>query len=172
MYIGWFTWPKEYKAYCPGINTSPIPADNVKDSMDHLRSIFQSTSFWNKFLEFVSQESNRQNEGFSSTMASLYKSIFCTFEDTFLDVVIGPLTKLSANAGEKSHHKAAAELLCGIIRGSKNWGQESINNMWTKVTPIIRQGLETANPDTLDFWEQFVKYSCVSGWFILTYKDL
>lgn len=163
---GWLAWPKSYKAYLPRTETFVMPevdADS-RPAFDHLEQFFGQESFWEKHIEYVAQEPVRgeRHDSFSTEQTRLYKSIFGLWEDKFLDVIVPPLTKLCAKVDDKNSQRTAAELMGGLIRGSKHWKKSGLDRMWAVLTPLLKKAFQQCTPDSLLYWERFVKYCCHS----------
>lgn len=140
-----------------------VDADS-RPAFDHLEQFFGHESFWEKHIEYVAQEPVRgeRHDSFSTEQARLYKSIFGLWEDKFLDVIVSPLTKLCARVDDKNSQRTAAELMGGLIRGSKHWKKSGLDRMWAALTPLLKKAFQQCTPDSLLYWERFVKYCCHS----------
>ncbi|KAF9155612.1 hypothetical protein BG015_009167 [Linnemannia schmuckeri] len=163
---GWLAWPRSYKAYLPRTETFVMPEVDAESrpAFDYLEQFFGQELFWEKHIEYVAQEPVRgeRHDSFSTEQARLYKSIFGLWEDKFLDVIVLPLTKLCAKADDKNSQRTAAELMGGLIRGSKHWKKSGLDRMWTVLTPLLKKAFQQCTPDSLLYWERFVKYCCHS----------
>ncbi|KAF9434968.1 hypothetical protein BGZ76_007123 [Entomortierella beljakovae] len=161
---GWLAWPKEFKAYLPRTETFVMPEIDTESrpAYDHLEQFFGQSSFWEKLIEFMAQEPIRgeRHDTFSTDHARLYKSIFGLWEDKFLDAVEPVIVKLVTKVDDKNSQRTAAELIGGLIRGSKHWKKSSLHRMWSMLTPILKKAFQQCTPDSLVYWERFVKYCC------------
>ncbi|KAG0021330.1 hypothetical protein BGZ82_011351 [Podila clonocystis] len=162
---GWLVWPKSFKAYLPRSDSFLMPDvdSESRPTFDHLEEFFGQASFWDKLIEFMAQEPVRgeRHDAFSSDHARFCKSIFGLWEDKFLDVVQPNLTKLAARVDDKNAQRTAAELIGGLIRGSKHWKKGQLDDMWSWLTPLLKKTFQQCTPDSLVYWERFVKYVCL-----------
>jgi proteasome activator subunit 4 len=162
--VGWYSWPDEYSVYMPRTDDKALPRVDAasQDAFNKFIESFGSSEFWPKLMTFMSQESTRdRDDNFSVVNAHLFKSIFQMYEDQFLDYVKPELAKMCA-ISEKNQQRAAAELLAGLIRGSKHWKLSSSRVLWEWVIPLLEKTFSTVTPDSLIYWEKFLGYCCVS----------
>ncbi|KAG0312267.1 hypothetical protein BGZ99_009606 [Dissophora globulifera] len=161
---GWLAWPKSFKAYLPRTESFVMPEIEVESraAYSHLEQFFGQASFWEKLIEFMVQEPVRgeRHDAFSSEHARLYKSIFGMWEDKFLDVVEPFIVKLCSTVDDKNAQRTATELVGGLIRGSKHWKKSALDRMWSWLTPLLKKAFQLCTPDSLVYWERFVKYCC------------
>jgi proteasome activator subunit 4 len=123
---------------------------------------FKSSTFWSTLLSYLSQETSRDKEdNFSTSNANLFKSIFQTYEDSFLEIVKPEVIKLCESL-EKNQQRAATEVLAGIIRGSKHWPLNRLQALWSWLIPLLEQTFNSVTPDSLIYWERFLSYVLVS----------
>ncbi|RUP06523.1 armadillo-type protein [Jimgerdemannia flammicorona] len=163
MAVGWYVWPEQYTAYAARTSTEPIAEIDApsKAAYDQLRQSFVSREFWTKLSLYMSQESSKTNDDqFSTTNARLYKSIFQQFETSPLEPIKPEIEKLCLAFDQKNQQRAAAEILAGLIRGSKHWSIRHVNELWIWLSPLLLQTFAAITPDSLTYWESFVKFSC------------
>ncbi|KAI8387347.1 hypothetical protein BD560DRAFT_321031 [Blakeslea trispora] len=165
MSLGWYVWPKSYKAY--KVNNQDSLFNDVVDSecqeaYDEFKNTFTSDEYWLKLLSYISQEVNqKQEDRFSSTNARLFNSIFQTFGDAPLAAAKEHIEKLCEAADQKSAQRAAAEILGGLIRGTKHWSLHKLNSVWKWLTPLLAKTFSSITPDSLTYWESFIRFCCV-----------
>ncbi|KAI8606761.1 hypothetical protein EDD21DRAFT_297702 [Dissophora ornata] len=161
---GWLAWPKSFKVYLPRTESFVMPEIDAESrpAFDHLEQFFSQISFWEKLTELMAQEPVRgeRHDSFSTEHARLHKSIFGMWEDKFLDVVEPVIVKLCSTVDDKNAQRTAAELVGGLIRGSKHWKKSALNRMWAWLTPELKKAFQLCTPDSLVYWERFVKYCC------------
>src|SRR5690349_14271260 len=100
-----------------------------RPAYDHLEMTFQKPLFWEALVEYMAQEPVRgeRHDAFSSEHARLYKSMFGLWEERLLAVVEPVVTKLCSRVDDKNAQRTAAELIGGMIRGSKHWKKEGLD---------------------------------------------
>ena len=162
---GWLVWPKSFKAYLPRTDSSVMPEIDLESrpAYDHLESFFRDSSFWEKQIQFMAQEPVRgeRHDAFNSEHARFFKSIFGMWEDKFLGAVAPAITALCAKSEDKNGQRTASELIGGLIRGSKHWKKGSLDGMWSWLAPLLKKTFQQCTPDSLVYWERFVKYCCL-----------
>lgn len=157
-------WPMIYTAYAAKNSATPVVEidPTSQDAYEQLRQSFVSQEFWSKLSSYMSQESSKPNEDqFSTTNARFYKSIFQQYEIEPLQAVKPEIEKLCLEADQKNQQRAAAEIVGGIVRGSKHWDVRHVSELWTWLTPLLLQTFAAITPDSLTYWESFVKFCCV-----------
>ena len=64
---------------------------------------------------------------------------------------------------DKNKQRAGAELLAGVIGGSKNWPGEKQKILWDWLTPQVPSLLGgNVQTDTIMVWTTFLEYICTS----------
>ena len=104
-----------------------------------------------KLVEFLSLEEKKGKDYFAVERFGMFKALFRNFGDSFLSVFRPHIEKLVADHRE-SHQRAAAEMIAGLIRGSKHWGYQRAEAMWSWVTPTLKQALIKVSPETIRDW--------------------
>ncbi|CAG8466985.1 9745_t:CDS:10 [Ambispora leptoticha] len=161
MNIGWYAWPDKYDAYIPRPESFDFPKfePTSEEAYKKFLEIFSTSDFWEKFTHFLSQESSRDREdNFSVLNGHLFKSIFQMFEDQFLETVKPLIEKMCENPEEKHRQRAAAEILAGIVRGSKHWKLSRSKAMWDWLIPLLEKTFNAISLDSLTYWERFLSY--------------
>lgn len=159
--VGWLAWPQEIKAYKVGETAPPI---NPKDKpvFEYLLSKFTSPEYLQKVIDYSSQEQSsgaRSHETFGISTVIFYKSFAQMFGMSFFNAVQPMLVSLAQAADSKSKQRAAAELCAGLVRGTKHWSLNDLDHFWKFLIPALTAAFDATTPDTLGFWEQFVKVS-------------
>ncbi|CAF1204063.1 unnamed protein product, partial [Didymodactylos carnosus] len=49
-------------------------------------------------------------------------------------------------------HRVAAEITAGIICGSKYWTVNTLDKLWNKLTPFLKEVFSNLSPETLTYW--------------------
>ncbi|KAF9586315.1 hypothetical protein BGW38_007062 [Lunasporangiospora selenospora] len=162
---GWLVWPKSFKAYLPRTNDFVMPEvdSESRPAFDHLEQFFSQSLFWEKLSDYLAQEPVRgeRHDAFSSEHARFFKSIFGLWEDKFLDQVEPVVVSLCNRVDDKNAQRTVTEIIGGMIRGSKHWKKESLDKMWLWLTPLLKKTFQLCTPDSLVYWERFVKYCCM-----------
>jgi len=167
--IGWLLWPASFTSYIPrtsSITLFPIDAESSA-TYSSLLTHFTSAKFWKSLSGYMSQELARDKDDvFSTVNANLFKSIFQIYEDQALDVFKPEVNALSSASEEKNKQRAAAEMLAGLVRGSKHWDVGKLDTLWVWLIPILEKTFNAITPDSLIYWDKFLGYCLVSKIFV------
>jgi len=163
--VGYYCWPEKYTVYSPGTAGTTLPYIDPTsiDALDCITTTICTKEYWENFVKYISMEVSRGEETFENLTARFYKGIFQLLEYRPLEMV-KPFIQdlLEQSIRDKSKCRALCELLAGLIRGSKHWCAEKLEFMWVFVVPIIIRGLNEATPETMPYWNAFLKFVCVS----------
>lgn len=150
--IGFYCFPQSIKGYIlpkEELTGLPYPDPGSSEAIDYLFSTFKSAEFWDRFLGFVSQESNREVEEINATLIKMYKSILSYFQTPIIDVVKSHIISMAAAYSKKNLQRCACELITGLVAGSKHWPQSRITEMWVWLEPVLKQVFLNAPPEML-----------------------
>lgn len=164
-YTGFYAWPRSYTTYALREENTPFieVVEESREAYEVLRAAFLDTKYWEKVLTYTSQEVTSAHEDvFNSIQCELYVMIFQHFEDAPLNVVKEHIHRLLDNSDSKHHQRALAEILSGIILGSKHWPLSKLETLWTWILPILEKSFSNITPDSLNYWEHFVRSTLVS----------
>lgn len=159
--LGWYVWPEHYTAY--RVNTKDFYFDQVDpeslQAYEEFGKTFNTSEYWSKLCGYLSQEvSQKQEDRFSSSSARLFSSIFQMYGDAPLTSAKEHVEKLALASDQKNSQRAAAEILGGLIRGTKHWNLQKLENVWAWLTPLLRKAFNTITPDSLTYWESFTRF--------------
>lgn len=94
----------------------------------------------------------------------MFKSLFRNFgRADIVHSLFELLDKLISDKDTNTHecsHKLAAEILSGLIRGSKSWPLSSLKLLWSRLRPILDKIVENMSTDNVKLW-----YNCFSNSF-------
>lgn len=152
-YIGYYTWPKKIEIYAPS-SEQPCLDPNVRKLTDHEKEIdlfFNDLQNIEKLIKFYSLETKKDNDKFSYYKYRFFKGLFRNHGVVFLKNFLPHLHELVKDKQESSQ-KCAAEIIAGIIKGSKHWPFNMICEMWDSLLPVIKLALNNLTPETLADW--------------------
>ncbi|CDS14218.1 hypothetical protein LRAMOSA06388 [Lichtheimia ramosa] len=163
---GWYVWPDKFK----GRTLRPATSDDrdideaSKKAYDEFEKSFTSTSFWESLSKYMSQELSQAEEDlFNRVNVNLYENIFIIYEDKPLPAMQEQLEKLCGSMEQRSHQRAAAEMITGLVRGTVNWPLVKIQKLWEWLAPLLQSTFAAITPDSLTYWESCVKH-CAVNW--------
>lgn len=172
-YWGFYCWPNEIDMVqnqrSTYLNDEHVRNDAVMSAYAAaLKPIvdrfMHDAEFVEKFIKISTIEESKGNEKFDVKKFYLFKSLFRNFGTA--DIVhnlFGHLSKLISDKETLTHecsHKLAAEILSGLISGSKYWSLDKLKSLWCKLKPILDQIIENLSTDNIKLW-----YNCFSNTF-------
>ncbi|KAB1266874.1 Proteasome activator complex subunit 4 [Camelus dromedarius] len=119
---GYYTWPQNMVVYA-GVEEQPKLGRSREDLTEAEQIIFDHFSdpkFVEQLITFLSLEDRKGKDKFNPRRFCLFKGIFRNFDDAFLPVLKPHLERLVADSHE-STQRCVAEIIAGLIRGSKHW---------------------------------------------------
>ncbi|KAH7915111.1 armadillo-type protein [Hygrophoropsis aurantiaca] len=156
---GFLTWTPSIKCYSPVTQESP-PIVWEQDSQPSLKAIsdMMTGEYYSQLALLWSQESNKSSTtaNIRGENASYIKSLAKTFDGDRLQGLIDTIEPLLFDS-DKFKQAAAAEMVAGLLRGSKHWDKSSRNTLWSWLTPHLDRIFAQAKPDTILYWCSVVK---------------
>ncbi|CAL7949711.1 unnamed protein product [Xylocopa violacea] len=153
QHIGYYTWPKKIEMYAPS-NRQPCLDPNVRILTDYEKEVdlfFNDPLNIQKLIKFYSLETKKDKDKFNYYKCLLFKHIFRNHGIVFLKHFLPHLHELVKDKQESSQ-RCAAEIIAGIIKGSKHWPFDMICEMWDSLLPIIRLALNNLTSETMMDW--------------------
>ena len=166
---GYQTWPVDLKSYVS--HDKMLKIDRDRDELNPTELIifnsFSNTDFLEKFFKYLSLEIKKGRDSFSSVHFALFKGLFRNFGIVLLpkfEAIVKDLLEESI----ESKHRCAAEVLSGMIRGSRNWNYENLSQLWNFMCPLLRKTFH-ANiiPEMLRDWAIALLTATVSTFLLL-----
>ncbi|EMP23881.1 Proteasome activator complex subunit 4 [Chelonia mydas] len=122
---------------------------------------FSDPKFVEQLIKFLSLEDRKGKDKFNPRRFCLFKGIFRNFDDAFLPVLKPHLEHLVADSHE-STQRCVAEIIAGLIRGSKHWTFEKVEKLWKLLCPLLRTALSNITVETYNDWGTCIATSCES----------
>ncbi|KAJ3973169.1 hypothetical protein EV361DRAFT_980091 [Lentinula raphanica] len=156
---GWIAWSRTVDLYKPPHPTesSLLPWEPAsQEAVSAASKVACSPAFWKKLNKYLSEE-NRETS-MTQDNVSCTKSIFQLLEDEPLPAV-KPILEGLLKDKDVDKQRAAAEIVAGIIGGSKHWALVKQKKLWEWFKPyfkvIFEQNLKS---DTVGIWSSFLEY--------------
>ncbi|KAG6910583.1 hypothetical protein DXG01_009534 [Tephrocybe rancida] len=157
---GFLTWTPTIKAYRAVQEASGIVIEPASQPcLNVIRDIITTADYYPKLLLLWSQESGKSGGTVELRKENIVfiKSLVKVFEqdglESLLDNIDIPLCD-----SEKFKQRAGAEILSGVLRGSKHWPKPLLDHLWAWTAPRLSKIFAQIKPDTLLFWETFFHY--------------
>jgi proteasome activator subunit 4 len=175
-YWGYYCWPNELNVPLSKrdwyVSDNLEVAQNGSSSEDSYQRAMKpivdrfrnDSAFVSKFIQLSIIEESKGNEKFDKKRFYFFKALFRNFGCAeIIDSLFDHLSKLVADKDTLTHecsHKLAAEIMSGLIRGSKSWPLAKLKPLWVKVRPILDKLVENMSTDNVKLW-----YNCFSNSF-------
>ncbi|KAF8807254.1 hypothetical protein BYT27DRAFT_7189352 [Phlegmacium glaucopus] len=153
---GFLTWSQSIKGYKPVLNDETrlswepesLPClEAIREGVSKEGYIDQLSSLW-------SQESSKVGNTLDVRADNplFFKYLSKMFGDEGLDGILLVIEPLLFDS-DKYRQRAGAEILSGILRGSKHWPPKASDKLWAWTTSRLNRISGQLKPDTLIFWE-------------------
>jgi proteasome activator subunit 4 len=177
-YWGYYCWPTKMRVNLNKRKTYPLedfdadPMIDLEDNVDPfekcmniLRDRFKNDSeFVEKFIRLSTIEESKGNEKFDRKRFYLFKALFRNFGSSkIINNLYSHLQRLISDKQPQTHecsHKLAAEMLSGLMRGSKYWRFDDLKDLWLNLKPIFDLMFENITSETQKLW-----FTCFSNAF-------
>ncbi|XP_017877825.1 proteasome activator complex subunit 4A-like [Ceratina calcarata] len=151
-FVGYFVWPKKIEIYAPSSQQPSLdPNRDMTDQEKEIVAFFNDVQNIEKLIKYYSLEMKKDKDKFAPFKCLLFKNLFRNHGIVFLKHFLPHLRKLVTDKQESSQ-RCAAELICGIIKGSKHWPFDMVSEMWDSLLPIVRLALANMTPETTMDW--------------------
>ncbi|XP_016837530.1 proteasome activator complex subunit 4 [Nasonia vitripennis] len=149
--VGYYAWPREIEIYAATCEQPSYDKLNLSEQDKEIEQFFGNQQNVDRLIEYFSLEGQSDEDAFSSTRVRMFTGIFRNHGDSFLGNFLPHLRKLVVDKQESSQ-RCAAEIICGVIKGSKHWPFDMTERLWHEFLPIIRNALNNLTGDTIQDW--------------------
>ncbi|KAF8998336.1 hypothetical protein BDZ89DRAFT_1105652 [Hymenopellis radicata] len=146
---GWVAWGESITVYkSPDAKTSTFqPWDpRVMQAIDALRKMATDTSYW------------KNNDDQDKSVTRLIHLVTVQVLEDAPFAALKPILESLIVNKEQDKQRAAAELLAGIIGGSKHWPLNKQKILWDWFKPFMKTIMANLKTDTLVTWTSFLEY--------------
>ncbi len=152
-HYGYYKWPKMMKVYAPSQEQPRLnrPLGDLDESEAIVYSFFSSEAKVDKLIGFLSLEEHKGFDRFDARRFCMFKGLFRNFGDDILKVFRPHLERLVDEDNESSH-RCAAEIIAGLIRGSKHWSYDMTASLWEWLTPLLRKVMSKITVESFSDW--------------------
>ncbi|GAB0097686.1 proteasome activator complex subunit 4A-like [Sergentomyia squamirostris] len=151
---GFFGWKPQFMLYAPSADQPCL--DRTEDEMNDTEKVifqfFMDPDNVEKLVTFWSLEEKKGKDKFNRSRFFLIKSLCSSFGDVFLDTFLGHLPRLIAAKEFESNHRCAAEIMAGLMKGTKHWPYDKTDKLFGALQPLIRKALDHVTNETDAFW--------------------
>ncbi|KAJ2721997.1 Proteasome activator BLM10 [Coemansia sp. Benny D115] len=161
---GWFVWPQQTKVYSPPSKDDQEMFAHIDSgsqaAYDAVRDIMFADGKWTQIARLFSLESTRSpdEDTFGVSRATLHAQLFSLFGLPLLELAWPSIKQLAEDHERLGAQRAAAEIISGVIRGSKHWSRNALARMWELLTPLLTSVFSRIRQDTLRYWQVGLQY--------------
>ncbi|XP_035255301.1 proteasome activator complex subunit 4A isoform X2 [Anguilla anguilla] len=160
---GYYSWPRKLMLYAPPEEQPKLgmSREEMTEREQIVYDHFSDPVFVKQLVEFLSLEDRKGKDKFSPRRFCLFKGLFRNFDDAFLPVLRPHMERLVGDSHE-STQRCIAEIIAGLIRGSKHWSYGKVENLWKLLCPLIRTALSNITVETYADWGTCIATACES----------
>uniref|UniRef100_A0A671S4I9 Proteasome activator complex subunit 4B-like n=1 Tax=Sinocyclocheilus anshuiensis TaxID=1608454 RepID=A0A671S4I9_9TELE len=159
---GYYCWPKNLMVYAPAAEQpKDLSAENMNERERVIYDHFTEPMFIKQLIEFLSLEDRKGKDKFNPRRFCLFKGLFRNYSDAFLPVLKPHMERL-ANDSHESTQRCVAEIIAGLVRGSKHWSFSKVETLWKFLIPLMRTALSNITVETYADWGTCVATACES----------
>lgn len=165
-YWGYYCWPSKIDINVNKRKTFTTSTNEFSDAVKPIENKFKNdTEFVKKFIKLSTIEEAKGQERFDKKKFHLFKALFRNYGTiNIINNIYEHLTILVSDKQIQTHecsHKLAAELIAGLIRGSKYWHLDELKSMWSKLKVIFDLAIANITTESLELWSD-----CLSNSFV------
>ncbi|KAG9344464.1 hypothetical protein JZ751_011134 [Albula glossodonta] len=160
---GYYSWPRKLMLYAPP-DEQPKQGKMREEMTEREQIIYDHFSdpvFIDQLVKFLSLEDRKGKDKFSPRRFCLFKGLFRNYDDAFLPLLRPHMERLVADSHE-STQRCVAEIIAGLIRGSKHWSYSRVEKLWQLLCPLIRTALSNITVETYADWGTCIATACES----------
>lgn len=133
----------------PKLNRTVDEMTNIERT---IYEFFTVESNVTKMIEFWCLEEKKGKDKFNKSRFYLIKSLCNFYGDSLLPTFMQHLPRLVEDKSVDGHHRCAAEIMAGYMRGAKHWSFAMVENLYKQFEPLIRLALEKITVETDVYW--------------------
>ncbi|KZC11232.1 Proteasome activator complex subunit 4 [Dufourea novaeangliae] len=152
-HVGYYMWPTKIEIYAPS-SEQPCLDPSVRNLTEHEKEVdhfFNDPRNIEKLIRFFSLEEKKGKDKFNCYRFLLFQGLFRNHGIVYLKHLLPHLYNLVTDKQESSQ-RCAAEMIAGIIRGSKHWPFDMVREMWDSLLPIVRLALANITVESVIDW--------------------
>ncbi|CAF1638010.1 unnamed protein product [Adineta ricciae] len=156
---GYYKWPKIIKY--PMNKRERYVKGAMPEHVSVVYDRFMDKSFLTKSVQYwiMDEEDNRIN--FDIHRFRIFKGLFRNFGSDLIPLFFEQLNMLiheKSNSKREGSQRVAAEIVAGMIRGSKYWTLEMLDQLWEKLIALLTEVCQNLSPETLQYWGACFKF--------------
>lgn len=149
--VGYYTWPRDLLVHGPASRQPRLDPAAPSPQEREIEEFFGDQANVDRLVSYLSLEGKKGRDKFNNGRLLLFKGLFRNHGPRHLAHFLPHLQRLVADKQESSQ-RCAAEIICGLIKGSKHWPYEAVEAMWADLLPVIRSALGNLTVETIGDW--------------------
>ncbi|CAF3619241.1 unnamed protein product [Rotaria socialis] len=161
---GYYKWPKIIKY--PLNKRERYTRESMPEQVAILYDRFNDKKFVAQFIQFMVLDKETDNN-FDSIRYRMFKGLFRNFGSVFVEIFmeqLNALIRVEIKEKQEASQRVAAEIVAGMIRGSKYWTLEMLDELWSKLTPFLNEACKNLSSEAVLGW-------CDGFWLIMADVD-
>lgn len=152
-YKGFYAYEKPFLVYDKKGEYSSNESKNFNSRLK-IQELFCDSKFLNQLLSYMTLEQEKGNERMNYTNIQLWKRIYRNYKLFNMDLI---LPKLNAffSSSQDSYHRCAAEIIDGIIQGSKYWTFDENMKIEELLKPLVKKMFCSLTSEIRPIWGPF-----------------
>lgn len=139
--------------HAPASEKSHFDRSTLTAHEREVEEFFSDQQNVDKFVKYLSLEGAKgRSLKFNSGRMYLFKYLFRNHGDAYLDKFLPHLKVFVTDKKQESAQVCAAEIICGLISGSKFWPYEMTERTWNSLLPVVRNALSNLTVETINDW--------------------
>ena len=151
---GYYCWPKQLKTYA-AIEKQPVlnrARADLSPGEVPIYDRFTDKTFVEQLVTYLCLENEKGKDKFDDKRVDMFRGLFRNFDITLVPSFKDHVLRLVADKQE-SNQRCAAEIITGMVMGSKHWDFDKVNEMWGWVLPALHTALLNISVETLKDWD-------------------
>ncbi|CAF1230867.1 unnamed protein product [Adineta steineri] len=161
---GYYTWPKIIK-YPMNKRVRYTKDHEMPKDVTILYDRFMNKQFVRQLTQLMILNENEEQKNFDKDQFVMFKGLFRNFGLAFFDNFMEQLNELvheKITKKQEGSHRVAAQIVAGMICGSKNWTLQMLNELWEKLTPFLTEICNNLNSEIKPHWNKCFFYIIVN----------
>eukprot|EP00127_Corallochytrium_limacisporum_P005109 Clim_evm15s199 gene=Clim_evmTU15s199 len=160
--IGWNIYPRRLGRYEPVASrkTTDIAAFKEEELTPPRKIIidtFNNSNFTDAVIAYLDVDQGKEKARFEDIQAQVFKGLARNYGPQIWQIFKPHFQRLST-ATEEHSQRVAAEIVAGIVRGTKHWAYEDVEAFWMDLSPDLQAALNAITQDTLGDWASAIRF--------------
>lgn len=153
QYHGYYAWPPQVELYASASEQPQTdrPRAEMTVQEQEIVDFFTCQENVDTLVHFLAMEEKKDKDAFNGNRFIMFKNLFRNYGNALVSLFLPHLKQLVLSK-EENKQRAAAEIIAGLIRGSKHWPFDETAAMWAEVVPLLQNALGNLTVETVADW--------------------